>query len=66
MNDHADEPLMQAGEEEDHSLANEDGLPNPTLEEAHYPGAFVWSLTLSAGISGLLFGCESATLKSQP
>lgn len=26
------------------------------------PGVFIWVLTLSAGISGLLFGCEVPSL----
>lgn len=28
-----------------------------------HPGYFVWLLTLSAGISGLLFGCKSYCVK---
>jgi hypothetical protein len=34
----------------------------PTGAEA--PGLFIWLLTLSAGISGLLFGCEPRLQKS--
>ena len=57
----AEEPLMR-GESED---PNEDlGVQDPDNEVSllleknlRHPGLFVWLLTLSAGISGLLFGC---------
>jgi hypothetical protein len=47
MADLAEEPL----------IGNEEGsYRNP--DES--PGLFVWLLTFSAGISGLLFGCKSS------
>jgi SP family myo-inositol transporter-like MFS transporter 13 len=61
MADAAEEPLM--GHEADY---NEDRNPNADdlvdvsllLEKnLQRPGIFVWLLTFSAGISGLLFGC---------
>lgn len=50
----------QADDDDDDAL--NDDLPEPILAgtgEAA-PGLFVWLLTLSAGISGLLFGCETS------
>ena len=57
----AEEPLMR------HETATE-AEPNEEAElsdvylllekNLRHPGIFVWLLTFSAGISGLLFGCE--------
>ncbi len=49
-----------------HGLDEEDGLLSAPPEDGQAaktiddgpPNAFVWLLTFSAGISGLLFGCE--------
>jgi SP family myo-inositol transporter-like MFS transporter 13 len=58
----AEEPLMR------NDLNNGDeGTDEPDLNDVSLlleknlrnPGLFVWLLTLSAGISGLLFGCKS-------
>lgn len=52
----AEEPLLlnQPGEEEE----DEDEDVSVLLEKnLRKPGLFVWLLTFSAGISGLLFGC---------
>ena len=51
----ADAPLMRHEEDEDynsqeHAILNRDGVTSPS--------AFTWALTLTAGISGLLFGYE--------
>jgi MFS transporter, SP family, solute carrier family 2 (myo-inositol transporter), member 13 len=56
MADEADEPLIGNGEESYTSNLSTD----PTLlhDSLQSPGLFVWLLTFSAGISGLLFGCE--------
>jgi hypothetical protein len=61
----AEEPLMSSevdGDENetvvnglDDVISNADGSDGP-------PGAFVWLLTVSAGISGLLFGCKGSLL----
>ena len=58
----AEEPLMR------HEPSNEDGediqdvdLSDVSLlleKNLRKPGLFVWLLTFSAGISGLLFGCK--------
>ena len=59
MADHsAEQPLMrrdEEGEEEDIDLSDVDLLLEKNLRN---PGLFVWLLTFSAGISGLLFGCK--------
>lgn len=54
MSDSADAPLIQQPDDRD----ARDGAETRKLVEGR-PGIFVWMLTLSAGISGLLFGCES-------
>jgi hypothetical protein len=58
MADQAQEPLMRDEEVDEDELdttgALEDGPQKPNL--------FVWLLTLSAGISGLLFGCKMFSL----
>ena len=54
MSDSADAPLIQRHDDQGAS----DGAETRKLVEGR-PGVFVWMLTLSAGISGLLFGCES-------
>lgn len=49
------EPLMGMGGE---PAAHND----VTVEaDSKSPGRFVWMLTLSAGISGLLFGCKASS-----
>lgn len=61
-------PLISNRDPEDNDAGHEDdvdsdtGVPHrngPNVETS--PGLFMWLLTLSAGISGLLFGCTSAT-----
>jgi SP family myo-inositol transporter-like MFS transporter 13 len=66
MADQAEEPLISNGEGSYRNPSEEEGLefdlPNdPTLlqDSLKSPGLFVWLLTFSAGISGLLFGCKS-------
>ena len=48
-------PLIQRDDDRD----ARDRSETRRLEEGT-PGVFVWMLTLSAGISGLLFGCENS------
>lgn len=54
----AEEPLMR--HEPDDEGGNEVDLSDVSLrleKNLRHPGIFVWLLTISAGISGLLFGC---------
>jgi hypothetical protein len=59
----AEEPLMRdepsRDEAQDVDLSDVDLLLEKNL---HHPGIFVWLLTFSAGISGLLFGCKFVQL----
>jgi SP family myo-inositol transporter-like MFS transporter 13 len=60
MADSADEPLMRHEPENDDDPAVAVDLSDVSLlleENLRRPGLFVWLLTFSAGISGLLFGC---------
>ena len=68
MADAAAEPLMGPLDREDEDIqheaaeAEEGDLNNVSLlleKNLKHPGIFVWLLTFSAGISGLLFGCTS-------
>ncbi len=62
MTDSAEEPLMRHDEDE---TSHEVDLSDVSLlleKNLRHPGIFVWLLTLSAGMSGLLFGCEHALL----
>lgn len=58
----AEQPLMRGVEAEDETTTNElvesdvDLLLEKNLQS---PTLFVWLLTFSAGISGLLFGCKA-------
>ncbi|KAI9776545.1 MAG: hypothetical protein M1835_005485 [Candelina submexicana] len=58
----ANSPLMQAAAEEDLDVFQY----APVLEEKDLirPGAFIWALTFSAGISGLLFGYDTGVISS--
>jgi SP family myo-inositol transporter-like MFS transporter 13 len=50
---------QQPGEDDRHS--EEADVPDVSLlleKNVGQPGLFVWLLTFSAGISGLLFGCR--------
>lgn len=58
MSDTQDAPLIQR--EDDGRRGAEVGK---VAEER--PSLFVWMLVVSAGISGLLFGCESPPLLQQ-
>jgi len=67
MADGVDEPLMGNGDETD--LDEHEGRTMEASEynedTLRYPGLYVWLLTFSAGISGLLFGCESSSAFSR-
>jgi MFS transporter, SP family, solute carrier family 2 (myo-inositol transporter), member 13 len=54
MADQVDEPLIAHSHESRQDDDQEDHLEG----DLRGPGLFVWLLTFSAGISGLLFGCE--------
>lgn len=61
MADTADQPLMGHQPDDDDHHSDEGDAPDASrlLEQnLSQPGLFVWLLTLSAGISGLLFGCK--------
>jgi MFS transporter, SP family, solute carrier family 2 (myo-inositol transporter), member 13 len=60
MADAAQQPLMshETREEERPSGETDHADVSVLLEKnLRHPGIFVWLLTFSAGISGLLFGC---------
>lgn len=62
MADSAEEPLMRHESGNDDEPSNDVDLTDVSLmleKNLKHPGIFVWLLTFSAGISGLLFGCES-------
>jgi SP family myo-inositol transporter-like MFS transporter 13 len=66
----AEEPLMgqSSRDENGHDVTNEEedvthdvDLNDVSLlleKNLRHPGLFVWLLTFSAGLSGLLFGCK--------
>lgn len=58
--DAAEEPLMQReGDAEAHDDDEQEEHVSLMLEKnLRRPGRFVWLLTLTAGMTGLLFGCE--------
>lgn len=67
MSDSADEPLMrhERERETDDDPAIDVDLSDVSLlleKNLRHPGLFVWLLTFSAGISGLLFGCTYPSL----
>jgi SP family myo-inositol transporter-like MFS transporter 13 len=64
MADQADEPLIARGHESHQDIGPIDR--DDREDNLRQPGLFVWLLTFSAGISGLLFGCESDYLLSDP
>ena len=55
----ADAPLMRHEEDEGYDNQETAALHRDNLTS---PSAFVWALTLTAGISGLLFGYEYSVL----
>lgn len=68
MPDSIDAPLMAGRQDRDDELdyrdADEEADVLPaSMKHARQsgPSLFVWLLTFAAGISGLLFGCESQT-----
>lgn len=73
MADQAEEPLI-SDRDEDYRNPGEDNArdfdhpmdPNQPQESLRTPGLFVWLLTFSAGISGLLFGCKLFPLLLHP
>ena len=62
MADSVEEPLMRREAEEEVEGSSPDGDINNVSQllekNLQDPSIFVWLLTFSAGISGLLFGCK--------
>lgn len=62
MDEQADEPLIgRQSQQEDSDSNHDEDLSDVSLlleKNLRKPGLFVWLLTFSAGISGLLFGCK--------
>jgi len=57
----AEEPLMRHESRDGERASQDIGTRNVSLlleKNLRHPGLFVWLLTFSAGISGLLFGCK--------
>lgn len=60
--DAADAPLLQEQNPIDypqHDASDNDIVSRPRENQLNAPSAFIWALTATAGISGLLFGYES-------
>jgi MFS transporter, SP family, solute carrier family 2 (myo-inositol transporter), member 13 len=67
MADSANEPLMRHERETDDDPVVDVDLSDVSLlleKNLRHPGLFVWLLTFSAGISGLLFGCTFSSLEN--
>ncbi|EPE29508.1 MFS general substrate transporter [Glarea lozoyensis ATCC 20868] len=68
MADTAEEPLMgQSSHEDDLDATDEVDLSDVSLlleKNLRHPGVFVWLLTFSAGISGLLFGYDTGVISA--
>ncbi|KAI1388921.1 general substrate transporter, partial [Hypoxylon trugodes] len=69
MADAAEEPLMQHQEDDmqdgiSSEPADTEDVDNDTEWPAGRPGLFIWLLTLSAGISGLLFGYDTGVISA--
>lgn len=61
MADAAEEPLMGSDAQGQDDAVHDVDLNDVSLvleKNLRCPGLFVWLLTLSAGFSGLLFGCK--------
>ena len=61
MADDSEEPLMRHEPVDGDEASHDIDLSDVSLlleRNLKHPGIFVWLLTLSAGMSGLLFGCE--------
>jgi SP family myo-inositol transporter-like MFS transporter 13 len=60
--DSAEEPLMRRDLDGDpgfHGELEDEEVSLLLEKNLRKPGKFVWLLTLTAGMTGLLFGCES-------
>lgn len=60
----AEAPLLSHQEDELEEEARSDGEDTIPEWPAGRPGVFIWLLTLSACISGLLFGCKYSTFST--
>lgn len=61
----AEEPLITSdGENDDEIDSGSAGVPEQTRAALHKAGWTVWLLTISAGISGLLFGYDTGVISS--
>ena len=54
----ANAPLLSSDAVTSHSHQHDDDVTTPDLELGYSGSWFIWILTFSAGISGLLFGYE--------
>jgi SP family myo-inositol transporter-like MFS transporter 13 len=67
MADSAEEPLMRHDSATEDELSHDVDLNDVSLlleKNLRYPGIFVWLLTFSAGISGLLFGYDTGVISA--
>ena len=65
--DNLQAPLISNRDPEDRDDELQDAADPPAANEAveaSSPGLFMWLLTFSAGISGLLFGCTESPLRA--
>lgn len=66
MNDAAAQPLIPSSRDQPHDQrhSEDDETERAEIDESALvsPGWFIWTLTVCAGVSGLLFGYEYVTL----
>ncbi|PLB54330.1 general substrate transporter [Aspergillus steynii IBT 23096] len=60
----ANAPLLSNDAVANHPHENDDDIPIQDLESGYSGGWFIWILTFSAGISGLLFGYDTGVISS--
>ncbi|KAH8428871.1 uncharacterized protein LDX57_006547 [Aspergillus melleus] len=60
----ANAPLLSNDAVTSHSHQHDDDIHTPDLELGYSGGWFIWILTFSAGISGLLFGYDTGVISS--
>ena len=60
--DGAHAPLI--GDDDEYGISDQAHDDSPREGDTTSPGAFIWSLTLAAGLSGLLFGYDTGVISS--